>query len=566
MGLAVIAVVVVVALAGAALLIAMVTSSMSTSDDARPSAAPASAAVTGCPADLWLDPIALTCLDRTVCAGDQSYDRITNTCATLPVTLESLTPLSGPIAGGTELTITGSRFAEGASVTVDGIPATDVQVPDGTTITATTPAGLNLYAVDVTVTVPGEQPVTLNNVFTYLAPPDQSVREVQPAKGAQVGGETVVIKGKGFIDGVKVAFNLVLATDVVVLNSSTITVTTPAGPLGPVNVNVRNPDKEPLVLIDGFTYVDTAPRVVSAVRPGRGTTAGGTKVTVIGSGFAQGAKVVFGGQAATSVKVVSSTRITAVTPTGELGRADVVVRNPGLPRAILPKGFEYFEGPAVLSVSPAKGPAEGGTKVVITGTGFAKGARVTVGGAAATAVKVVSDTSITAVVPPGKAGPAPVTVTIAGQPPATLPKAFTYAAAPAPAPTDADADPDPCPVPAVHPACRDDAERSRPGNGQQPAVPCIEGAQGARADCRDLPREQRGRQRRDGELEGLAPVDHLARAGRARQGRIDRILLRGRELRGYRRRERRRGCHVLTPADGPAGRSRPPGSLWRHSR
>jgi hypothetical protein len=257
------------------------------------------------------------------------------------------------------------------------------------------------------------------------------VQQVLPNTGAVGGGETVVIKGRGFVDGVKVAFNGVLATNVLTLSSTTISVTTPAGPLGPVNVNVRNPDREPLVLTGGFSYVDAAARRVTAVLPVSGTAAGGTEVTIKGSGFAQGATVGFGGRAASRVRVVSSTTITAVTPPGTVGRADVTVRNPGLPRSTLARGYGYVAAPVVLAVSPATGSTAGGTQVTISGAGFEKGARVMVGGAAARSVNVISDTRITAVVPPGQAGPATVTVVNAGQPEGSLAEAFTYLVAPA---------------------------------------------------------------------------------------------------------------------------------------
>jgi hypothetical protein len=430
-GYAVIAGVILVCLAGAALLVSMIASYLSTSESARPSVATPSVVVTGCPGDLWLDPQTLVCVPRTACASGESFDALTNGCTPARVTAVSLTPSSGPLEGGTELTITGSGFAAGVTVTIGGIPATNINVIDPTTMTADTPAGLNLYALDVVVTVPGREPVTLNNVFTYLAPADQAVQQVLPNTGAVGGGETVVIKGRGFVDGVKVAFNGVLATNVITISSTTISVTTPAGPLGPVNVNVRNPDREPLVLTGGFSYVDAAARRVTGVLPTNGTAAGGTEVTIKGSGFAQGATVGFGGRAASRVRVVSSTTITAVTPPGTVGRADVTVRNPGLPRSTLARGYGYVAAPVVLAVSPATGSVAGGTQVTISGSGFEKGARVMVGGAAARSVKVISDTRITAVVPPGKAGPATVTVVNAGQPEGSLAEAFTYLVAPA---------------------------------------------------------------------------------------------------------------------------------------
>jgi len=66
--------------------------------------------------------------------------------------------------------------------------------------------------------------------------------------------------------------------------------------------------------------------------------------------------------------------------------------------------------PKVSAVSPNSGTTTGGTAVTITGTGFMPGAAVTIGGAAATSVAVVSSTSITAKSPAHAAGAADVAV------------------------------------------------------------------------------------------------------------------------------------------------------------
>lgn len=82
--------------------------------------------------------------------------------------------------------------------------------------------------------------------------------------------------------------------------------------------------------------------------------------------------------------------------------------------------------PTATAVSPSSGPTTGGTSISITGTGFANGATVSVGGAAATSVNVTSDTTITAVTPAGSAGSADVVVTLPGSLSATITGGFTY--------------------------------------------------------------------------------------------------------------------------------------------
>ncbi len=52
----------------------------------------------------------------------------------------AIDPVAGPAAGGTTITLSGSNFVAGASVTVGGLPATNVNVTGSTTATAQTPA------------------------------------------------------------------------------------------------------------------------------------------------------------------------------------------------------------------------------------------------------------------------------------------------------------------------------------------------------------------------------------------------------------------------------------------
>lgn len=83
------------------------------------------------------------------------------------------------------------------------------------------------------------------------------------------------------------------------------------------------------------------------------------------------------------------------------------------------------QAPTLLTVSPASGPATGGTRLTLEGSQFTAGAVVRVGGAAASDVSVESPSRITCSAPPGEPGKAAVRVeTAAGA--AELEDAFTY--------------------------------------------------------------------------------------------------------------------------------------------
>jgi hypothetical protein len=85
-----------------------------------------------------------------------------------------VTPSSGPDAGGTLVTISGTGFQPGATVSVGGVPATGVTVMDPARISATTAPHV-AGTVDVAVTNPGAQPLALPGSFFY-APPSAASR------------------------------------------------------------------------------------------------------------------------------------------------------------------------------------------------------------------------------------------------------------------------------------------------------------------------------------------------------------------------------------------------------
>jgi hypothetical protein len=78
-----------------------------------------------------------------------------------------------------------------------------------------------------------------------------------------------------------------------------------------------------------------------------GQTSGGTPVTITGTGFLIGATVTFGANSAVSVVVVSSTRITCITPVGTPSAVvNVTVTNTDSQVGTLTGGFTYFASPA----------------------------------------------------------------------------------------------------------------------------------------------------------------------------------------------------------------------------
>jgi hypothetical protein len=77
-----------------------------------------------------------------------------------------VSPASGPLAGGTVLTITGTAFTGATAVSVGGGAATSFNVFGDVAILAITPAG-SAGAASVQVITPGGTSVN-NSLYTYL--------------------------------------------------------------------------------------------------------------------------------------------------------------------------------------------------------------------------------------------------------------------------------------------------------------------------------------------------------------------------------------------------------------
>ena len=350
-----------------------------------------------------------------------------------PPSVTSISPSSGPTVGGTSVTITGNNFQTGATLTIGDTAATGVIVVSATSITATTPPG-TAGAQSVVVNNPDSKYSNGNTKFTYVPAP--TTTSISPIIGPLAGGTSVTIAGTGFATSgtVTVTIGGTTATSIIVVNSATITAVTPSGTAGAKSVIVTNPDTQSSNSNITFTYTAAPPPTITSICPSSGPAAGGTSVTITGTGFATSGTVTvtMGGIAATNVTVVSATSITATTPSGTAGAKSVVVTNLDTQSSNSNITFTYEAAPTVISISPSSGPATGGTNVTITGTGFINGATVTIGGTVATGVTVVSATSITAATPSGTTGAKSVIVTNPDTQSSNSNITFTYTAAPPP--------------------------------------------------------------------------------------------------------------------------------------
>ena len=141
-----------------------------------------------------------------------------------------------------------------------------------------------------------------------------------------------------------------------------------------------------------------------SISPTSGPVTGVTSVSITGTNLTGTTLVTFGGNPATNLTIVSSTSITASTPPGSAGAADVAIIAPN-GTATGTGAYAYGAIPTISSISPSSGLSGSGTLVNITGTnlvgansGGANG--VTFGGTSAT-INTNTATTINMTAPAG---------------------------------------------------------------------------------------------------------------------------------------------------------------------
>jgi hypothetical protein len=300
-----------------------------------------------------------------------------------------MSPVVGPIGGGTSVVASGTGFATGLVLKLGGTTAS-VSSFTATSINATSPAhaaGL----VDVTVTDVYGQTGTLTGGFTYLNAP--GITNVNPNAGPIGGGGTFTITGTNFsTPTVTIGGN---AATVNSWTTTSIVFVLPAHAAGAVDVVVRNADLQSATLSSGFTYV--SPPTISTVTPSAGPANVGTSVTIAGTNLVAGTTVKFGGVSATSVNPLGTT-LTCVTPALAAGTVDVLVTTPG-GSVTKTAAYSYLNPPTIISLSQTSGPAGGGTSITVMGTNFVSGMSVSFGGTNGTVTSVPDSAHVVVTTP-----------------------------------------------------------------------------------------------------------------------------------------------------------------------
>ena len=260
-----------------------------------------------------------------------------------------------------------SAASSAVVVTVNPIPATPTITPSGpttfctggsVTLTSSSASG-NQWSLNgnpiggatnqtLLVTAAGSYTVTVTTSGCTSAASAATVVTVNPNPNATITAPATVFAGStGNIAsvanaGVGATYVWGITNGTITAGAGTNSITFTAGAVGTLSLNVTVTTSAGCSDTKSANVNVIAPLVtVTSVSPTGGTIAGGSAVTINGTGFNAGATVTFGGSAATNVVIVSSIKITARTPAHALGAVNVTVTNTDTSNGTLVNGYLY---------------------------------------------------------------------------------------------------------------------------------------------------------------------------------------------------------------------------------
>lgn len=213
-------------------------------------------------------------------------------------------------------------------------------------------------------------------------------------------------------------------------------ITVPGGALpGHADLTVVNSLGQRSILPAALEITPADP-VVTLASPNQGDFGGGTAVTISGTDFAPGLRVVMGGEiyedgAPGGCTVVNSTTISLTTRASAMGTTDVVVIDSSGVEGRRANGFQFVAVPTVQTAFPPVGSVAGGTELHITGANFDLASTVRINGVLQPTTFPVADDLLVVMTEPGVAG-GPYTLEVQNPGGASSTGLFTYSAAPDP--------------------------------------------------------------------------------------------------------------------------------------
>ena len=254
----------------------------------------------------------------------------------------SVSPISGPAAGGTSVTITGTALTGATGVSFGTTPATSFTVNSATSITAVAPALSSTQ--NVTVTTPnGTSPTSVNDEYTPTFSNNGYAITLAASTTSPTVGGTVTLTATANQDvcptpyGMSI-FDASTGVELVHTGCGTTLSTTISQASAETQryvalicnsggANAQADSSPVLVTWSQPSNTTSGVPVVNSVSPVSGPSGGGATVTITGSNLTGASGVSFGSVPATNFTVSSDTSITATSPALATSTVDVTVAN-----------------------------------------------------------------------------------------------------------------------------------------------------------------------------------------------------------------------------------------------
>ncbi|MGV3620568.1 MAG: Ig-like domain-containing protein, partial [Archangium sp.] len=154
------------------------------------------------------------------------------------------------------------------------------------------------------------------------------ITSVEP--NVATANDLVTINGSGFLGGAvfTIGSTTIGAANITQFGANAVIFKVPSMTAGTYPVKVTNPDGQTFTLANGFTYSSTASPTVSSISPATANINQSQGTVITGTNFVNGATVMIGGTAASSVIWNSATQLTVMVPGLAAGTYNVEVTNP----------------------------------------------------------------------------------------------------------------------------------------------------------------------------------------------------------------------------------------------